>query len=82
MPKRPNFPPTLPPPELPRGSGRIQRIVADKGFGFIRDATGVDYFFHRSSCPQFVDLTVGQAVTFQVEQTAKGPRAEAVVVVD
>ena len=30
-------------------SGTIARLLIDKGFGFIRDESGVEHFFHRSS---------------------------------
>jgi cold shock CspA family protein len=30
-------------------TGSIRTIRADKGFGFIKDATGKEYFFHRSA---------------------------------
>ena len=29
-------------------SGTIARLLIDKGFGFIRDESGVEHFFHRS----------------------------------
>ena len=30
-------------------SGTIKRLVRDRGFGFIRDDAGQEWFFHRSS---------------------------------
>ena len=30
-------------------SGTIARLLIDKGFGFIRDESGIEHFFHRSS---------------------------------
>ena len=30
-------------------TGTIKRIARDKGFGFIRDNSGQEWFFHRSS---------------------------------
>jgi CspA family cold shock protein len=57
-------------------SGTIKRIARDKGFGFIRDGSGQDWFFHRSSVQgRFDDLNEGQAVSFDEEQSPKGPRA-------
>ena len=58
-------------------SGTIKRIQRDKGFGFIRDNSGQEYFFHRSSVQgtTFDALTEGQRVSFDEEQSAKGPRA-------
>jgi len=31
-------------------TGSIRTIRADKGFGFIKDETGKEYFFHRAPC--------------------------------
>ncbi len=59
-------------------TGKIKRMVGDKGFGFITGPDGTEYFFHQSACAQtaFDDLREGQAVTFDVGQGAKGPRGE------
>ena len=35
-------------------TGTIARLLIDKGFGFIRDESGVEHFFHRSSVRQTV----------------------------
>ena len=57
-------------------SGTIKRIQRDKGFGFIRDTSGQELFFHRSAVQgSFDSLTEGQRVSFDEEQSAKGPRA-------
>ena len=57
-------------------SGTIKRLARDKGFGFIRDEGGQEWFFHRSSVQgSFEDLDEGQRVSFEEEQSAKGPRA-------
>src|SRR5687768_7669577 len=56
--------------------GTIKRIVADKGFGFVADESGQEFFFHQSACQSFDSLREGQAVTFQTGQGPKGPRAE------
>jgi len=57
--------------------GTIARLLIDKGFGFIRDESGVEHFFHRSSVrgAVFELLREGQRVEFQIEDSAKGPRA-------
>lgn len=60
-------------------TGTIKRLVADRGFGFIRgDAGNEEYFFHRSAVRlgTFESLREGQAVTFEVRAAEKGPRAE------
>ena len=60
-------------------NGKIARLT-DKGFGFITpdgDSTGKDIFFHSSALQgvAFNDLRQGDAVTFEVEESEKGPRA-------
>ena len=58
-------------------SGTIKRVVRDKGFGFIRDESGLEHFFHRSSVrgTVFELLREGQRVEFDPEDSQKGPRA-------
>ena len=57
-------------------TGTIKRIQRDKGFGFIRDTSGQEYFFHRSAVQgSFDSLSEGQRVNFDEEQSPKGPRA-------
>jgi CspA family cold shock protein len=58
-------------------NGTIARLLIDKGFGFIRDESGVEHFFHRSSVRQtvFELLREGQRVEFSTEDSPKGPRA-------
>jgi CspA family cold shock protein len=59
-------------------TGTIARLQADKGFGFIKDAGGQDYFFHRSAVvgEGMENLREGDSVEFTVGQGPKGPRAE------
>ncbi|MDE3153665.1 MAG: cold shock domain-containing protein [Acidobacteriota bacterium] len=59
-------------------TGTIRRLVLDKGFGFVRDESGVDHFFHRSSVRgvTFEGLHEGQRVEFEEARSDKGPRAE------
>jgi CspA family cold shock protein len=54
----------------------VKRLVTDKGFGFVADSAGREYFFHQSSCENFHALREGQRVTFSAGQGPKGPRAE------
>jgi cold shock protein len=58
-------------------SGTIKRLVRDRGFGFIRDDAGQEWFFHRSAVAQgeFDQLAEGQRVNFDEESSTKGPRA-------
>jgi len=58
-------------------TGIVKRIVSEKGFGFI-EANGADYFFHRSACADFNQLSTGDRVTFVAVKGQKGPRAESV----
>ena len=59
-------------------TGSIRTIRADKGFGFIKDAAGKDYFFHQSAIygEALADLREGDSVEFDVGEGPKGPRAE------
>ena len=59
-------------------TGSIRTIRADKGFGFIKDATGKEYFFHRSAVygEGLEDLREGDSVEFELGAGPKGPRAE------
>ena len=59
-------------------TGTIKKIVADRGFGFVTDERGTDYFFHRNELEGSLDfdrLQGGERVEFQVQQSPKGPRA-------
>lgn len=58
-------------------TGKIKKVVRDRGFGFISDTDGREVFFHRSSIldGQFDTLSEEAAVEFDVEQSPKGPRA-------
>ena len=57
-------------------TGTIKRLVLDRGFGFIRDDAGQEWFFHRTSVQgNFEQLNEGQRVNFDEEPSAKGPRA-------
>ena len=59
-------------------TGHIRTIRIDKGFGFIKDAAGKDYFFHQSAIygEGLADLREGDSVEFDVVQGNKGPAAE------
>ena len=57
--------------------GRIKKVIRDRGFGFISDTDGRELFFHRSGVldNKFDSLNEDQDVTFDVENSQKGPRA-------
>lgn len=59
-------------------TGTIAKLRTDKGFGFIKDGAGNDYFFHQSAIfgEGINDLREGDGVDFTVRQDPKGPRAE------
>lgn len=59
-------------------NGTIKTILAEKGFGFIsRPGESKDLFFHSKELNgvTFDELKVGDEVTFEVIQAAKGPAA-------
>jgi CspA family cold shock protein len=58
-------------------TGSIKKLT-DKGFGFITaEGLAKDLFFHSNSLVgvQFDELREGDAVTFDTEETPKGPSA-------
>ncbi|MBU1626210.1 cold shock domain-containing protein [bacterium] len=58
-------------------TGTIKRLT-DKGFGFIaQEDDEKDLFFHSTSLVDvtFEELNEGDAVTFEIEESEKGPRA-------
>ena len=66
------------PLEVNVATGTIKKIVADRGFGFIAAEDAKEYFFHRDALDSSLDfdrLSGGERVTFEVEQSPKGPRA-------
>jgi cold shock protein len=59
-------------------TGTIRTLRADKGFGFIRDASGKEIFFHSSAIyGEGIDmLREGDGVEFELgDGGPKGPRA-------
>lgn len=59
--------------------GTIKSLISDKNFGFITPEAGSkDIFFHATSLVsglEFSSLHIGDVVTFETEDTEKGPRA-------
>ncbi len=57
--------------------GKINKLVRDRGFGFIDDTDGRQVFFHQSSLEgiTFDALKGDEEVEFEVENSPKGPRA-------
>ena len=61
-------------------NGTIKKLVSDRGFGFIAAEDGKEYFFHRDGVDNFYALNGGESVSFDVEASPKGPRANRVKV--
>jgi CspA family cold shock protein len=64
-------------------TGKIKKVVRERGFGFISDLDGREVFFHQSG---LVDINLdslreGQDVSFEVEKSPKGPRAINITIV-
>jgi cold shock CspA family protein len=72
------------PPAGEPSRGRVQRVYAERGFGFIRclegatNDVGQDFFFHMSGLDdcRIEELEEGSQVTFTPTYVAKGKRAE------
>ena len=64
-------------------SGKIKKLVTDKGFGFI-EGDREDMFFHHSTVVgvTFEELREGQTVEYEIGSGPKGPRAENVKLAD
>ncbi|MEW6100822.1 MAG: cold shock domain-containing protein [Candidatus Omnitrophota bacterium] len=64
-------------------TGKVKKVVSERGFGFISDTDGREVFFHQSGLveAQFSDLKEGTDVEFEIENSPKGPRAVSVKVV-
>ena len=60
--------------------GTIDRLVRDRGFGFIRSERGESVFFHRSALPggEFDRLEQGDRVEFEDTMGDKGLKATSV----
>lgn len=58
-------------------TGKIKKLVRERGFGFISDTDGREVFFHQSSLLDvtFTALNEEQEVEFEIEDSPKGPRA-------
>lgn len=65
----------------PSGTGTVKRFDSERGFGFIGQSSGSDLFFHHSAL-NGATVRPGDEVEFKIVQSAKGPRAEQVRVVE
>jgi CspA family cold shock protein len=59
-------------------TGTIKTLRAEKGFGFVKDGSGKEYFFHHTAVQGGIEsLREGERVEFDAGQDGpKGPRAE------
>jgi CspA family cold shock protein len=62
-------------------NGTVKWFNESKGFGFITSQEGNDVFVHFSSIQSngFKTLDEGDSVSFDIEESTKGPRAVNVV---
>jgi CspA family cold shock protein len=62
-------------------TGTVKWFNDRKGYGFINEESGRDIFVHFSSIemPGFKTLTEGEEVSFEVEESDRGPEAKNVV---
>ena len=58
-------------------TGKIKKVIHERGFGFISARDGREIFFHKNSLLDinFEELRSEQEVEFEVEKSFKGPRA-------
>jgi CspA family cold shock protein len=61
--------------------GKVKWFSAVKGFGFIETEGGGDVFVHFSEIQDdgYKTLAEGEDVTFEIEDTPKGPKAKHVL---
>ena len=58
-------------------TGKVKKLVRERGFGFISDADGNEVFFHRNNLVgvEFDALNENDELEFEVEKSSKGPSA-------
>jgi len=55
--------------------GKVKFYNESKGFGFIAAEDGKEVFVHKTSLGEGVTLEENDAVTFDIEEGDKGPKA-------
>lgn len=60
------------------GEGTVKWFSERKGYGFIEQEDGQDLFVHHSAInmPGFKTLVEGERVSFEVEESDRGPKAK------
>ena len=63
--------------------GKVKWFNEKKGFGFIEQDNGPDLLVHHTAITGegFKTLSEGQRVSFEVEETSKGPKAKNVQII-
>ena len=58
-------------------TGKIKKLVRERGFGFISDNDGSEVFFHKNNLTgvEFDSLNELDELEFEVEKSPKGPSA-------
>jgi len=56
-------------------NGTVKFFNEGKGFGFIAGEDGKEYFVHKTGLAEGVQLNENDAVTFDVEEGDRGPKA-------
>ncbi|MBN2483914.1 MAG: cold shock domain-containing protein [Candidatus Omnitrophica bacterium] len=58
-------------------TGKIKKLIREKGFGFISDTDGTEVFFHKNNLVgiDFSALNENDALEFEVEKSPKGMSA-------
>ena len=62
--------------------GKVKYFNKTKGWGFIVDSTGEDYFFNISNLRIGQKITLGDSVKFDVIQSHRGPSATNILKID
>lgn len=55
--------------------GKVKFFNQERGFGFIAGEDGKEYFVHQTGLKEGVTIGENDAVTFDIEQGDKGPKA-------
>ena len=58
-------------------TGKIKKLVRERGFGFISDTDGSEVFFHKNNLVEgeFEALNENDELEFEVEKSPKGSSA-------